>query len=313
MYKHQAKHRGSALITALMITAVVAALATLIFLRQAISIRELTLITNADRATQYLEGSTLWAKNLLREDTKKALTNNKPLIETFPKILKPIPYKGATISAVLIDQQGLFNINSLTIIKNGASFIRLLQNIDPKINIDTAQQLVSNIHNWLTASNADDIYTKKQPPYLAAHQLMTSISELRLIAGFNANLYQKLFPYITALPTSDNKININSAPAIILTTLADNLTLSEAQAIIATRHEKPFQQLSDFTNYLKTLNINITKTSNLTMSDSNYFLLHSQAKIANQTINQYTLLQRTADKTKNKVTISVLAQTLNTP
>lgn len=313
MHKQQVKQKGSALITALMITAVVAALAALIFLRQAISIRELSLIANADRATQYLEGTAFWAKSILKEGTKKALANNKPLIETFPKILKPTQYKGATISAVLIDQQGLFNINSLTSINNGASFIRLLQNIDPKINNDTAQQLVNNIHDWLTASNADDIYTKKQPPYLAAHQLMTSISELRLVAGFNANLYRKLFPYITALPTSDNKININSAPAIILTTLADNLTLSEAKTIVATRQAKPFQQISDFTNYLKTLSINITKSSNLTVSDSSYFLLHSQAKIANQTTNQYTVLKRTIDKTKKTATISVLAQTLNTP
>ena len=53
---------------------------------------------------------------------------------------------------------------------------------------------------------------------------MTSPSELMNLPGFGADRYRKIAPYVTALPTANAQINICTAPALVLESLAANLS-----------------------------------------------------------------------------------------
>ena len=281
MIKHQT---GSALITAILITAIVAAIATIMAVRQRVDIRETQLTVNADKAYLDLQGVQEWA--IVTLAALKSQTT--PLLpSTFPIIMPPTNnFYGAKVYGMITDQQGLFNINSLTSANNQVYLARLLSIVDPALNKDYINTVTEAVTEWLTSSNADDIYLKFKPPYRAAHQPMVSISELRLVAGVTPQIFQALKPYITALPTATNQINLNTAPAPILMMLNSELSYENAKLIIACR-----QQNIDVNICAK--KVGITLSSTLTTLTSNYFLVSASIKLGSQSLNSYSLLYTT--------------------
>ena len=70
----------------------------------------------------------------------------------------------------------------------------------------------------------DDVYTRLNPPYWTGNWPMTSPTELMALPGFGRDRYLAIAPYVTALPTATAKINICTAPALVLESLAPNLS-----------------------------------------------------------------------------------------
>ena len=76
---------------------------------------------------------------------------------------------------------------------------------------------------------------------------MMSPSELMNMPGFGADRYRKIAPYVTALPTATAKINICTAPALVLESLADNLSGEYSRSSAGQRpQERLFSRYGDF-------------------------------------------------------------------
>lgn len=56
----------------------------------------------------------------------------------------------------------------------------------------------------------DSEYLARSVPFYAANQPLTDISEIRVVQGMDAGLYQKLKPLVCALPMARQQININT-------------------------------------------------------------------------------------------------------
>ena len=69
----------------------------------------------------------------------------------------------------------------------------------------------------------DQVYTSQIPPYRTGNWPMMSPSELMNLPGFGADRYRKIAPYVTALPSSTVPINICTAPAPVLESLAPTI------------------------------------------------------------------------------------------
>ena len=138
---------------------------------------------------------------------------------------------------------------------------------------------------------------------------MADLSELRLVEGMTPALYQKLAPYLTALPTTDSRLNINSMAWPLFAILADGITPTQAKAIAACRQENsPFISSQDFSNLCwNKLNIPLDSQVQL-LTSSNYFLLQGYAKMGQQQLGVASLLLRqiTAINGNNTVVVSTL-------
>ena len=66
-------------------------------------------------------------------------------------------------------------------------------------------------------------------PYRAANRAFSDVSELLQVKGFDKKTVEKLAPYISALPATGVRININTAPAGLLRILGNKL-LSVAES-----------------------------------------------------------------------------------
>lgn len=184
-----------------------------------------------------------------------------------------------------------------------AQFILLLKAVEPQLTTPQATEITQATSDWVrgglsngansaaSASFAAE-YAKRNPPYQAAHMAMVSISELRLVAGITAQLYQQLAPNITALPPQITAININSASLPVIMSLGMGLTRSQAGKIIAARHElEGFQTVKDFNKVITNLKIKIPENS-ITFT-SQYFMTKAIASRSDQHLVLYTLIQRT--------------------
>jgi general secretion pathway protein K len=133
---------------------------------------------------------------------------------------------GVTLEAQLEDMQGRFNLNWL-VDYNGPNvgkpdpaaveaFKWLLQlvQVDPKW-ADMVVDWIDRDNNPQIQGAEDSVYLGQNPPYLAANQYITSISELLALPGFGRENYDKIAPYIAALPPGTT-LNICTAKDKVL-------------------------------------------------------------------------------------------------
>ncbi len=245
------RQRGIALITAVLIVAIVATVAAHLSLGQQVWVRQAQNLNDRAQADTVSKAAFQWAMLILDEDAKKTQGTDN-LTEEWAKPLPPLPVESGAIQGQIVDAQGMFNLNNLLRDNNPSPpdigvFQRLLRNLglDPNLSEAVVDWLDKDSQTRLGGAE-DAEYLGLQPPYRAANQLIQSVEELRLIRGFDAAAVEKLRPYVVALPKA-TAININTAPAPVLSALFPNLPVSVAQQLVAARDKAPYKDPSQLT------------------------------------------------------------------
>jgi general secretion pathway protein K len=235
-----------AIVTALLVVAIVATSAAFLSLGQQVWLRQAQNLSDRAQAETVRSGALEWAAIILTEDAKDNATDD--LTEAWAQDIPPLPAESGLVTGRIVDAQGQYNLNNL--VRRGqisnddvAVFQRLL------VSQELAAELADSVVDWLDTdantqpSGAEDIdYLNVEPPYRAANQLLQSIGELRLVKGFDRDAVEKLRPLITALPEATS-ININTAPSAVLSALFPDLSLSEADDLVSQRDENPFSDV----------------------------------------------------------------------
>ncbi len=244
------RQRGVALVTALLVVALATTAAVAMVARQQVDIRRTGNLLEGEQAYLYLLGIEDWAARILRQDREENAVDH--LNENWATTLPPMEVEGGQVAGSLEDLQGLFNINNL--MKDGRvsepdlrSFRRLLAALS--LNWELADPVVdwldTDVEATIPSGAEDGGYLSRIPAYRTANGPMADASELRLVAGMDAETWQVLAPYVTALPER-TAINVNTAPIPVLMSLADGLTEADAQALESARGDKGFESTQDF-------------------------------------------------------------------
>lgn len=120
--------------------------------------------------------------------------------------------------------------------------------------LDITRFRVDALIDWIDANDQtisaygaeDGQYLVAEPPYRAANQPFTSLSELRLIEGMTEEAYRALLPHVAALPVAGAGINVNTATAPVIAALNSKLTLAQANAVLERRVDEPFETVQEF-------------------------------------------------------------------
>lgn len=282
--------RGTAIIVALFVTALVAAAAIAMIEHVRMDTRRTELILNMNQANLYAQGSIAWAKDLLINDWKQQQSGK--VVDRTPFIATNT-VNNAKIVSIIYDAQGKLNLNNLNDSQFQTIFTQLIPIIAPDVDQTTAQNIMLAIVDWITPgiqnSPYDHYYATLASPYRAPHQFMRSVSELRLVKGMTPILYAKLLPYVTALPDK-TPFNINSVPIPVIMSFSPAITLATAKALDNFRRQSPLSNLNMLGNFTAVQNSPMGQ-SNLTVTSS-FFLLKTNVTIAKQQLTLYTLLQR---------------------
>ena len=226
--KLPARSRGVALITALLITAITASLASGLAWNNALDVRRTMVLLFHEQGMQVALGAESWIRNILRDDAIDSQTDH--LGELWASELPGLPVDNDSVQGAVTgnieDLQGRFNVNNL-IAQNGEvdedvleQFRRLLRALD----LDS--RLAGVAADWIDADqNAsfpdgaeDPIYTGLTPPYRTYNRLLSNVTELAALEGMDKASFDILLPHITALP-GRTQINVNTATAALLQSL----------------------------------------------------------------------------------------------
>ncbi|HBX55184.1 type II secretion system minor pseudopilin GspK [Pseudomonas sp. UBA2684] len=292
--------RGMALITVLLVVAVVTVVCAGIIARQQLSIRSSANQLHVRQAWHYALGGETLAKAVLQRDLQQGnpQASVDHLGEPWARPQAPFALdEGGELRVRLIDPSGRFNLNSL--VRQGqandaalAQFRRLLLNV--QIDTPYAERLL----DWLDVDEQpsgsygaeDNQYLLAQPAYRTANRALTDVSELRLLLDMNEADYQRLLPLVTALP-EDATLNVNTANAWVLASLVEGLSLSAAQGLVAARGSQGYSDVQSFTRQLNGLPVQGQALG----VGSQYFQAISEVSVGDRRQVLRSTLQRTRD------------------
>ncbi|MFU8836725.1 MAG: type II secretion system minor pseudopilin GspK [Thiohalomonadaceae bacterium] len=288
------RQNGVALITVILIVALATTVAVSMAAREQYDIRRSGNLLQAEQAWLYVQGIEGWAAHILRRDREDGEVDH--LDEDWATVLPPVPVDGGQLSGGLEDLQGRFNLNNLLQagqIDEAAlqQFRRLLQllELDPQLAEVLADWLDADIEPRFPAGAEDGHYLGLERPYRSANSPMTSVSELRLLAGMDAEGYQRLAPYLAALPTR-SRLNVNTASLPVLMSLAEEIGEREAEQLIADRGEDGYASVNEFLQHSALAGLELA-AEQLSVG-SEYFMLRSQVQFGRLIVSWQSLLQR---------------------
>jgi general secretion pathway protein K len=293
--------RGVALITVLLVVALVTVVGAGLIARQQLAIRSSGNLLVHNQAWHYALGGELLAKAILREDLRRG-DPRQPLdhpAEPWAQPMKPFPFdEGGTLQLRIEDASGRFNLNALALPDNAglqafAQFQRLLRLLD----ID--QPYAERLRDWLDEDEQvspggaeDNDYLLLQPAYRAANRVLVEPSELRLLLDMTDVDYRRLLPHVTALPL-DARLNLNSAGPLVLASLAEGLSPQLAQGLVVAREGQGFASVESFIAQLGAAGQ--TVVGQLLAVGSQYFRVIGEVELAGRRQVLVSLLRRAAD------------------
>lgn len=292
--KHSKTEKGIALITVLLVVALVTILVVSMTTDQQIDIQRTSHLINHDQAYLYLLGGESWAKRILLQDLNYSSIDS--LSELWAQVLPPISIPGGVLQGKIEDLQGCFNLNNLVI--SGQVNPKEVEYFTYLLNVlQLPTFLAQTVVDWIDSDLApqlpdgaeDAVYLLKKPAYRAANRLFTNTSELKLVAGFDEKIYRILASFVCTLPPQ-TPINVNTAPATILLSLAPKLTESDIEKLLADRQKQPFESVQAFVAHeiFSGLDIEVARLS----VSSHYFLYTAYAQVDESQWRLSSTLQR---------------------
>jgi general secretion pathway protein K len=297
------KQRGVALITVLLVVAIATVVTAGMIARQQLSIRSSSNQLSARQAWHYALGGEALAQALLARDLKLAGGNPSQQVdhlrEAWARKLAPFEVDEGRISVQIEDLAGRFNLNSLVVNQHvndtaRQRFRRLLQalKIDPLFADRLVDWLDKNPELSGGSGAEDNEYLLLQPAYRAANRRLQDVSELRLLLELSERDYRRLLPYVSALP-EDVRLNVNTASAVVLSTLVQGMSLQSAQELVQGRGAQGYRSPADFMAQ-PTLAAAGNQLNDLAVN-SRFFQARSEVQLGERKRVLVSVLQREAD------------------
>lgn len=264
--KHNEK--GVALISVLLVFAIVTIIAGEMLSRSYLDIKKSAAIINTKQAYLYALSGEQFARQILIRDYKEsgarkisdAIPQSDSLTDNWSTLKKGFDINNGKLTIEILDLQGKFNLNSLRN-SDGSSnreasrqFGRLLSVLKIKTNY------VPVLADWLDKDKKrringaeDALYREKN--YLTANIEIADRTELRLLRGFKPRDYDILKDHVVALPqntisgaNSKTKYNINTMDAKLLEALSSSLKSKNLKNIKTIQDGGGYNTIDQWTN-----------------------------------------------------------------
>jgi general secretion pathway protein K len=290
------QQRGMAVITAILVVALVASAASFMAWQQQLWVRQVSNLNEQAQSRAVVLAALQWARAILAQDARDNSVDH--LGESWACSLAPLPVEGGELAGRVTDQQGLFNLNSL--VRDGkasasdlAMFRKLLE------LLQLSPELANAVVDWIDPDaevtypgGAEDMdYLVLDPPYRAGNQMLTTVDGLARVKGFDAATLERLRPFVTALP-KPTPVNVNTAPPEVLAAAIADLPLDQARLLVADRTKRYFKDMTDFRARLPKAVLQVNEA--LLSVDSRYFLVSGHARFGRAKVGYDALLEREA-------------------
>lgn len=294
------RQRGVALITAILVMTLAAVAATAILTAANIAVHRSANLQDSEKAWWYADGIEAWLLTILERDAD----DNKydGLEDIWAKPVDYLPVDEGAARGQVTDLQGRFNLNNLagdaaSFKKQKEVFVRLLEFLE--VDSFQAQSLADAIRDWVdtdveaTGFNGgeDSEYLGFNPPYRTANRPMESVTELLAVKGMTREIYQKLRPFVTALPQVGTPINVNTAPEPVVMALVEQPGPLQ-QKFLQERLKKPAQNMEALTSSADAPFGGGTAARDMLTFQSQFFMLRAELFVGSGRLALYSFYYR---------------------
>lgn len=269
------RQHGAALLMAMVIVTLVSTLAASMVWQQWRAVQVESAERVRSQSAWVLSGALDWARLILREDGRNdgpdhlgevwAMPLAEARLSTFlaadsnNTAADEDDSPDAFLSGKVDDAHAKYNVRNL--VEGGnikerelKAFKRLLEflSLPPSLGDGVATSLSK-------AALAEISYTSNDPGILehlggesgrAQAPLMPQTFDQLLWLGLDAATLEKLRPYVTLLPTTSAKVNINTASKEVIAAVIDEMDLARAARLVQARQRNPFKAPSDIATVL---------------------------------------------------------------
>jgi general secretion pathway protein K len=309
--------RGAALLTVLLLVAVISVLAASALEKLRLSTRLAANGAAIEQARAFAYAAetvaTIRVNSILAQDAARTTLAGGWAGRPFA-----LPVPGGIATLTVTDGGNCFNLNGLVSESEPGlylarpdqvtQFVRLMKLLG--IPGQSAEGIAASAADWIdTDANPlpfgaeDSAYRGKDVPYRTPNTLMTDISELRAVAGVTPELYDKLSPYVCALPIAKpSQINVNTLQpeqaALFAMLFPDTMDLGKARALLLQRPAAGYDSVTDFWNQpvLGNLNADQDARDNQTSVRTYWFDMKIDVTANGVQLTQTDLLDATRDR-----------------
>lgn len=289
--KGKSSQKGVALLTTLLLVALVTILTVNLQWDTRLDMRRSQNLFESDQALLYALGAEAWASEILQTDARDSVTDHTG--EDWATPVPTLPIEGGAIRGFLEDMQGRFNLNNLVGRRGQVDEVALEQferlltvlKLDPALARITVDWLDRDLEPGFPSGAEDSFYTARVPPYRTANLAITSASELLAVGEMDAASYLILAPYVTALPNG-TALNVNTASAPVLRSLSDQISDTVAENLVGERGDQGFDDLAAFAGLVEPEILQSLELS------SSFFRLTADVSIGSTRFTLYSLLER---------------------
>lgn len=258
------EERGAALLTVLMLVAVIGVIA-------AASLEKLKLQTHLsinmaaiDQARHYAYAGEAIAKTRISD--LSSADRQVTVAGDWLDRITPFPVDNGTAFVRVSDGGNCFNLNSL-VSQSAAGervvrplAIRQFEALMTLIGVQprTASGIAQASADWIDSDSVpepggaeDETYARAPVPYRAANALMADVSELKTVAGVSPAIYERIRPWVCALPLAElsplnvNTLRPNQAPLVAML-MPGALNVATAQRMIDERPASGYSAIENF-------------------------------------------------------------------
>ncbi len=320
------RQRGVALIASLAVLAIAVTTATGIAYQVHLNMRRAQNVVGSERAWQYAFSAEKAAMAILARDSENSdIDYREAGIETEPwftkqPVVRQLPGNTELMFAVT-DLQARFNLNIVD--GSGPSdsaqgeggeeesgslgpaldqFERLMS----RASVPTdGESVATALADWIDSDRKvrfpggaeDDHYSRLDVPHRAANTAMVSPTEIKRIKGLEGDslrpFWNALCPHVTALPDDAAAVNVNTASAEVLASLAASVQMDDAEQAVAQREDNAYSSVDDFLERNRAFNVPELANNRLAVA-SEYFLLHARISRPRSQFHLYSVIHRPA-------------------
>ncbi|MEM1436296.1 MAG: type II secretion system minor pseudopilin GspK [Pseudomonadota bacterium] len=292
----RAPGRGVVLLSVLLIVALLSALAVRMTSRHSLIVAQARQVLGADVTLQYALGAEDFVRQLLFEDWERDTQPEKTdhLGDAWAQPLQPFElneYEDAFLEIQIRDLGACFNLNSLAG-EEGTEHVRrlraLLQALSLPPNIADLWLDWVDADEQITGFGAEDgEYLLEPVAYRAANTMAADPSELFLLKGVDPQQIVELLPHVCTLPTTELKINVNTATVPVLASVDPESSNEGLRGL--TEQERRYTTVEEATNDYQT---DLLGGNAVLDVKSRYFELRARVQIDDNVSEIASVLER---------------------
>ncbi len=312
--------QGAALLTVLLLVAILSVVTAVALDRLTLASRMTRNIVAADQGRAYMLTAEQMVATLIT-DIAAVQPDRTTLQGGWLGRDQTIAVPNGAVTARIIDRGNCFNLNSLVSgadnagmpgdvggeanlaarqagIAQFAALMRLL-GIDHGVALQIATSAADWIDSDVEPGNGgaeDNYYAGFKPAYRTANGLMADSSELLMINAVTPDIYQRVRPWVCALPnTRMSPININTllpGQAVLLAMIApDALGLDQARDVLAQRPPQGYGSVQNFWTQPALARLGLAESvKEQTMAKTRWFEVTIRADLGGDIVEETVLI-----------------------